>query len=181
MAAPPAARDDGSSPSCPRDLAEAQAAARTAEKTIPFQADYARRAGVALGTPDFSAVLDDSAFSTTDGVQTFTAIHVCGVRLPAGEAFLREITGQDYDVAAPVIPGGDPELADAALAGLLIAAGRDGAWHQGWVDAGTGWPLHDAAEFSDHAFRELGRGWKLWSWGGRWWGGTRSALCSAAA
>ncbi len=30
----------------PPDLAEAQAAARAAEKTIPFQADYARRAGV---------------------------------------------------------------------------------------------------------------------------------------
>jgi transposase len=30
----------------PRDLAEAQSAARTAEKTIPFQTDYARRAGV---------------------------------------------------------------------------------------------------------------------------------------
>jgi hypothetical protein len=30
----------------PRDLAEAQAAARAAEKTIPFQADYARRAGI---------------------------------------------------------------------------------------------------------------------------------------
>jgi transposase len=30
----------------PRDLAEAQAAARAAEKTIPFRADYARRAGV---------------------------------------------------------------------------------------------------------------------------------------
>jgi Transposase DDE domain/Transposase domain (DUF772) len=30
----------------PRDLAHAQAAARAAEKTIPFQADYARRAGV---------------------------------------------------------------------------------------------------------------------------------------
>jgi transposase len=30
----------------PRDLAQAQATARTAEKTIPFQADYARRAGV---------------------------------------------------------------------------------------------------------------------------------------
>ncbi|HTQ89898.1 MAG TPA: transposase [Streptosporangiaceae bacterium] len=30
----------------PRDLAEAQAAARAAEKTIPFQTDYARRAGV---------------------------------------------------------------------------------------------------------------------------------------
>ncbi len=30
----------------PPDLAEAQAAARAAEKTVPFQADYARRAGV---------------------------------------------------------------------------------------------------------------------------------------
>ena len=30
----------------PRDLAEAQAAARAAETRIPFQADYARRAGV---------------------------------------------------------------------------------------------------------------------------------------
>jgi hypothetical protein len=30
----------------PRDLAEAQAAAGAAEKTIPFQADYARRADV---------------------------------------------------------------------------------------------------------------------------------------
>jgi hypothetical protein len=30
----------------PRDLAEAQATARTAEKTIPFRADYARRVGV---------------------------------------------------------------------------------------------------------------------------------------
>ena len=30
----------------PRDLAQAQAAARAAEQTIPFQADYARRAGV---------------------------------------------------------------------------------------------------------------------------------------
>ena len=30
----------------PSDLAQAQAAARSAEKTIPFQADYARRAGV---------------------------------------------------------------------------------------------------------------------------------------
>ena len=39
-------RNDGSSPLLPRDLAEAQAAARAAEKTIPFQADYARRAGV---------------------------------------------------------------------------------------------------------------------------------------
>ena len=44
--APPAARNGASSPLPPRDLAEAQAAARAAGKTIPFQADYARRAGV---------------------------------------------------------------------------------------------------------------------------------------
>ncbi len=36
-----------------------------------------------------------------------------------------------------MIPDSDPELAGAALAALLIAAGRDGAWHQGWIDAGT--------------------------------------------
>jgi hypothetical protein len=40
-------------------------------------------------------------------------------------------------VAALVIPGDDPELAGAALAALLITAGHDGAWHQGWVHAGT--------------------------------------------
>jgi hypothetical protein len=53
------------------------------------------------------------------------------VGLPAGEAVAREITGHGYDVAALVIPDSDPELADAAPAALLIAAGRDGAWHQG--------------------------------------------------
>ena len=57
--------------------------------------------------------------------------------LPVGEAVAREITGHGYDMAALVIPDSDPELADTALAALLIAAGRDGAWHQGWVDAGT--------------------------------------------
>jgi hypothetical protein len=36
-----------------------------------------------------------------------------------------------------MIPDNDPELADAALAALLIAAGREGAWHQGWTDAPT--------------------------------------------
>ena len=57
--------------------------------------------------------------------------------LPAGGAIVREITEHDYDIAALVIPDSDPELADAALAALLIAAGRDGAWHQGWVDTAT--------------------------------------------
>ncbi len=39
----------------PRDLAHAQAAARAAEKTIPFQADYARRAGVQGTRPPATA------------------------------------------------------------------------------------------------------------------------------
>jgi len=34
-------------------------------------------------------------------------------------------------VTALVIPGGEPELAGAALPALLIAAGHDGAWHRG--------------------------------------------------
>jgi Domain of unknown function (DUF4259) len=69
--------------------------------------------------------------------QVVAAAAVVAASRPAGEAAVREITGQDYDVAALVIPGSDPELADAALAALLTAAGRGGAWHQGWVDAGT--------------------------------------------
>lgn len=31
----------------------------------------------------------------------------------------------------------DPELAGAALAALLIAAGHDGAWHRDWTDPRT--------------------------------------------
>ena len=38
--------------------------------------------------------------------------------------FRAGITGHDHDVAALVIPGDDPELVGAALAALLIAAGR---------------------------------------------------------
>jgi hypothetical protein len=69
--------------------------------------------------------------------QVVAAAAVVAAGLPAGEAFVREITGHGYDLAALVIPGDDPELADAALAALLIAAGRDGPWHQGWADART--------------------------------------------
>jgi hypothetical protein len=59
-----------------------------------------------------------------------------------GAAIAREIAGHGYDTAAIVIPD-DPELADHALAALLIAAAhdpraiRDGAWHHGWADEGT--------------------------------------------
>lgn len=57
--------------------------------------------------------------------------------LPAGGAVAQEITRHDYDLTALVIPGSDPELADAALTALLITAGRDGAWHRDWTDPRT--------------------------------------------
>ena len=53
--APPAARNDGSCTVLPRDLAEAQAAARAAETATGFQADYARRAGVEGTKPSATA------------------------------------------------------------------------------------------------------------------------------
>ena len=69
--------------------------------------------------------------------EVVAAAAIVAAGLPAGEAFVREITGHDYEAAALLIPGDDPELAGAALAALLTAAGRDAPWHQGWVDAGT--------------------------------------------
>jgi Domain of unknown function (DUF4259) len=68
--------------------------------------------------------------------QVVAAAAIVAASLPTGGDVLREITGHDYD-AALVIPSDDPELAGTALTALLIAAGRDGAWHQGWDDAGT--------------------------------------------
>ena len=69
--------------------------------------------------------------------QVVAAAAVVAAGLPEGQAVAREITAHDYDMAALVIPGDDPELADVALAALLITVGRDDAWHQCWVDAGT--------------------------------------------
>jgi Domain of unknown function (DUF4259) len=74
---------------------------------------------------------------TLGPAEVVAAAAIVAAGLPAGGAFVREIAGHDYDVASLVIPGEDPEFADAALAALLIAAGHDGPWHQGWVDAET--------------------------------------------
>jgi uncharacterized protein DUF4259 len=54
------------------------------------------------------------------------AAAVVAAGLPAGRALAQEITRHHYDVTALVIPGSDPELAGAALAALLITAGRAG-------------------------------------------------------
>ena len=67
--------------------------------------------------------------------EVVAAAAVVAAALPAGGAFLQDLTEHHYDAAAIVIPDSDPALVDAALAALLIAAGRDGAWHEGWVRA----------------------------------------------
>lgn len=56
--------------------------------------------------------------------------------LEPGEAVRAEIIERGYE-AALLSPESSPALACDALAALLVAAGRDGAWHQGWVDAET--------------------------------------------
>lgn len=68
--------------------------------------------------------------------QVVAAAAVVAASLPTGEAVLRQITQRRYDMADFVIHDNEPELADAALAALLITAGRDGAWHEGWVNSG---------------------------------------------
>jgi len=80
---------------------------------------------------------DEDLNWTSGPGQVVAGAAVVAAGLATGEAVLREITQRRYDVAALVIPDNAPELADAALTALLIAAGRDGAWHQGWIGAGT--------------------------------------------
>lgn len=43
---------------------------------------------------------------------------------------------QGYDVDAIPVPAPD-ELNNSALEALLVAAGRDGPWHDRWVDPET--------------------------------------------
>ena len=66
---------------------------------------------------------------TLGAAEVVAAAAVVAAGLPAGGA-VAGITRHDYDVTALVIPGSDPELAGAALAALLIAAGHDGARHR---------------------------------------------------
>lgn len=69
--------------------------------------------------------------------EVVAAAAIVAAGLEPGEAIAAEITERGYQPTAVLIPGSDPALADAALAALLIATGRDGTWHRGWADAGT--------------------------------------------
>jgi hypothetical protein len=79
----------------------------------------------------------DDLGQVTGAGQVVAAAAVVAAGLEPGEAVAAEITERGYEAAAVLVQASDPALADAALAALLIAAGRDGAWHQGWVDART--------------------------------------------
>ena len=88
---------------------------------------------------------------TLGAAEVVAAAAVVAAGLPPGGAVAQEITRHDYDVTALVIPGSDPELAGAALAALLIAAGHDGAWHRDWTD-----PRTAAQARPDHGPARLG-------------------------
>src|SRR5262245_60838580 len=69
--------------------------------------------------------------------EVVAAAAVVAAGLEQGEVVRAEITMRGYEAAEVLIPGSSPTLACDALAALLIAAGRDGEWHQGWADAGS--------------------------------------------
>lgn len=74
---------------------------------------------------------------TLGAAEVVAAAAVVAACLPAGRAVAQEIIRHDYDLTALIIPGSDPDLADAALTALLITAGHDGAWHRDWTDPRT--------------------------------------------
>jgi hypothetical protein len=78
---------------------------------------------------------DQSEFPAPGEVVAAAAVVAAG--LEQGQAIRAEITKRGYEAAAVLIPESSPALACDALAALLIAAGRDGEWLQGWADAET--------------------------------------------
>ena len=65
------------------------------------------------------------------------AAAVVAASLPGGEGIRQDLSDQGYDVDAIEILAPDPEPNHSALEALLIAAGRDGPWHDGWADPET--------------------------------------------
>jgi hypothetical protein len=77
---------------------------------------------------------DLSEFPRPGEVVAAAALVAAG--LESGEAIGAEIIEQGYETAL-LSPESNSVLACDALAALLVAAGRDGEWHQGWVNAET--------------------------------------------
>jgi hypothetical protein len=65
------------------------------------------------------------------------AAAVVAAGLPGGEGLRADLADLGYDLEVILVPAPDPELNGSALDALLVAAGRDGPWHDGWVDLET--------------------------------------------
>src|SRR5712691_9895277 len=68
--------------------------------------------------------------------EVVAAVAVVAASLPGGEDIRRDLAAQGYDADAILIPAAN-ELNTSAWEALLLAAGRDGPWHEGWADQQT--------------------------------------------
>lgn len=66
--------------------------------------------------------------------EVVAAAAVVAASLPGGEGIRQDLADHGYDVDTVLLPATDPELHASALEALLLAAGRDGPWHDGWTD-----------------------------------------------
>jgi hypothetical protein len=66
--------------------------------------------------------------------EVVAAAAVVAASLPGGEDIRQDLADKSYDVDAVLLPAANPELNASALEALLLAAGRDGPWHEGWSD-----------------------------------------------
>jgi uncharacterized protein DUF4259 len=69
--------------------------------------------------------------------EVVAAAAVVAAGMAGGEDIQRDLAGQGYGISAVLVPGPDSALCAFALEALLAAAGRDGPWHDGWVDPET--------------------------------------------
>lgn len=89
--------------------------------------------GIFLQVRDRPGLLGREFFP--DEVVAAAAIVAAG--MAGGEDIQRDLAGQGYGISAVLVPVPDPALCASALEALLAAAGRDGPWHDGWVDPET--------------------------------------------
>jgi alpha-glucosidase len=66
--------------------------------------------------------------------EVVAAAAIVAAGLPGGEDVQQQLVDLAYDLDAILIPAPDGELIDAARQALLLVAGRDGAWHNGWIN-----------------------------------------------
>jgi len=66
--------------------------------------------------------------------EVVAAAAIVAASLPGGEDIRQQLADLACDVDAILIPAPDGELIDSARQALLFAAGRDGAWHNGWIN-----------------------------------------------